>query len=121
MLDIDHFKRVNDDYGHQAGDRALERLAAIVMQELREADRLGRYGGEEFLIVTPGINRVQAAALAERLRQRIAQETFDAIPRMTCSFGVCELEGDNADSLVRRADELLYEAKHAGRNSVIAR
>jgi diguanylate cyclase (GGDEF)-like protein/PAS domain S-box-containing protein len=118
MFDIDRFKDVNDAHGHLVGDRVLVQLCEIVSQELRSADRLARYGGEEFVIVTPGIARDQAAVLAERQRGRIASARFDDAGPITCSFGVCQYENGNADDLIRRADDLLYAAKRAGRNRV---
>ena len=120
MFDIDHFKRVNDAYGHQAGDRVLTGVAKCVREELRGVDVLARYGGEEFVIVTPGITQEQAAPLAERLRARIAATQFDSLPTITCSFGVCGFDGGNVDDFIRRVDTLLYQAKQAGRNRVMA-
>jgi len=120
MFDLDHFKNVNDAHGHQAGDTVLRGIAECVLRELRGADVLARYGGEEFVIVAPGIARRQAEALAERLRARIAAERFEGLPRVTCSFGVCEFNGGDADSLIARVDELMYEAKRKGRNCVVA-
>jgi diguanylate cyclase (GGDEF)-like protein len=121
MFDIDHFKRVNDRYGHQAGDAVLARLAEVVRAELRGGDRLVRYGGEEFLVIAPGIGLKQAAALASRLRRMVAATRFEALPRITCSFGACAYEKDaDADALIRRVDDLLYAAKQAGRNRVVA-
>ncbi len=121
MFDIDHFKRVNDRYGHQAGDAVLVRLAEVVRAELRRGDRLVRYGGEEFLVIAPGIGLRQAASLAARLRRVVAATKFEALARITCSFGVCAYEKDpDADALIRRVDDLLYAAKQAGRNRVVA-
>jgi len=118
MFDIDHFKDVNDAHGHQAGDRVLAGIARRVREELRGVDVLARYGGEEFVIAAPGIARSKAALLAERLRAQIAGMQFDTLPRITCSFGVCEFDGGDADDLIRRADNLMYRAKQAGRNRV---
>ena len=120
MFDLDHFKKVNDTHGHQAGDRLLAGIVECVRGELRAVDVLARYGGEEFVVAAPGIGWRQAEALAERLRARIAAERFDALPQVTCSFGVCGFDGGDADSLIRRADELMYEAKRKGRNCVVA-
>jgi len=120
MFDIDYFKRINDEFGHDAGDKLLQHLTLITKAVLREADSLIRYGGEEFIVVTPGIGAVQAAALAERLRLRIEQTRFDAAPQLTCSFGVCELNDGDADSLLRRVDDFMYQAKRAGRNRVVS-
>lgn len=119
MFDIDHFKIVNDTYGHLAGDRVLLRIAEIVQQELRSVDLLARYGGEEFLIVAPGIGRQRAVVLAERLRVLIAAEKFDDLPQITCSFGVYQFEDENTDALFRRVDDLMYKAKQQGRNRVV--
>jgi len=118
MFDIDHFKKINDMHGHQAGDRVLVRIAQIVGGELRTMDRLARYGGEEFLVVAPGITRRQAAVLAERLRKRIASAQYNSIGHVTCSFGACQSNGGSTDSFIRRVDNLLYKAKKAGRNRV---
>jgi diguanylate cyclase (GGDEF)-like protein len=118
MFDIDHFKKVNDAYGHQAGDRVLTGMAECVRKELRGVDVLARYGGEEFVIAAPGITREKAALFAERLRQRIAGMQFDSLPRITCSFGVCEFDGGDVDEFIRRVDKLLFRAKQAGRNRV---
>ena len=120
MFDIDHFKKINDMHGHQTGDRVLARIAQIVCGKLRAMDRLARYGGEEFVIVTPGITWRQAAVLAERLRKRIASAQYDFIGHVTCSFGVCQADAETTDSVIRRVDNLLYQAKKAGRNCVVA-
>lgn len=119
MFDIDHFKTVNDTLGHLAGDRVLVRIAEIVQQELRSVDLLSRYGGEEFLIVAPGIDRQRAVVLAERLRTLIATADFDPAGQITCSFGVHQFDGEDTDSIFRHVDELLYKAKQQGRNCVV--
>ena len=120
MFDIDHFKKVNDTYGHLAGDRVLVKIADVVREELRSVDLLARYGGEEFVIVTPDIGRPQAVTLAERLRTLIASAKFDAVPQVTCSFGVYQFDNDNMDSFIRHVDDLLYQAKEKGRNCVVS-
>ena len=120
MFDIDHFKKVNDTYGHLAGDRVLVKIADVVREELRSVDLLARYGGEEFMIVTPDIGRPQAVTLAERLRTLIAAAKFDAVPQVTCSFGVYQFDNDNMDSFIRHVDDLLYQAKEKGRNCVVS-
>ncbi len=119
MFDIDHFKQINDRYGHQAGDRMLAGLAEAVREELRSVDRLARYGGEEFLVLAPGTDRAQAVVLAERLRVRIGSSRFDSFPPITCSFGVCQFQDENTDALIRRVDDLLYKAKESGRNCIV--
>ena len=123
MLDIDHFKQVNDRYGHQVGDHVLAETASQVQRSMRQTDFVGRYGGEEFLLVLPQTDAAGAAIIAERARV-ILQET--AMPDagggtfgITASFGVAEWhDGDNVDALVGCADAALYRAKEAGRNRV---
>jgi len=123
MLDIDHFKRVNDDHGHAAGDAELRRFAELVLASLRKTDQAGRLGGEEFAILLPGADGQGALEFAERLRARIAAEEVvydDRKLRITVSIGVTQLA--QADALaeiaLRRADEALYQAKANGRNRV---
>lgn len=119
MFDIDHFKMINDTHGHLAGDHVLVRIAEIVQQELRSVDLLARYGGEEFLIVAPGIDRLRAMKLAERLRMLIAGEKFGPVPKVTCSFGVYQFIDEDTDTLFRHVDDLMYKAKQQGRNRVV--
>ncbi|AMY68783.1 sensor domain-containing diguanylate cyclase [Frigidibacter mobilis] len=121
VLDVDHFKLVNDVYGHPAGDTVLRTIAQRCMGDLREADLLGRLGGEEFAVLLPQINAKGALDLAERLRTLVAAapvETNGASLRVTASFGVCSLTDDikTADAWLAVADALLYEAKASGRN-----
>lgn len=121
LLDVDSFKALNDTHGHDAGDRALRHLVAAVQSRLRGPDLLGRWGGEEFLIVAPETDAAQAAHLAEACRRMLASEPFEEVGPVTASFGVAQwAEGDTMEDLVRRADVALYEAKHAGRNRVHA-
>ena len=130
LLDIDHFKQINDKYGHQTGDQVLIALGKTALEVLRETDILTRYGGEEFLIMSPHTPLAGAIKLAERIRQYIEAHDFglpkapDAThgPKVTVSIGVAVL-GDgieDTESLVRAADENLYRAKQQGRNQVIA-
>jgi diguanylate cyclase (GGDEF)-like protein len=116
---VDSFKRVNDSFGHSAGDHVLAGTATAIRQQLRTTDTFGRWGGEEFLVVAPETDREQAALLAERLRAVVAQQIYPQVGNVTASFGVaiyhCE---DTAESLVRRADAALYRAKLNGRNRV---
>ncbi|MFZ5812955.1 MAG: diguanylate cyclase [Thermodesulfobacteriota bacterium] len=119
LLDIDHFKRVNDTYGHDAGDAVLVEMARLVMGLLRESDRLARWGGEEFLVVVPGVGIEGGMDLAGRLRQAVAGNAFPGVPGVTASFGVAEYRpGEAVESLVKRADAALYRAKAGGRNRV---
>ncbi len=128
VLDIDHFKRVNDTYGHDAGDRVLQEFAERLSRSVRGIDLACRYGGEEFLIAMPDTDMAFAAVVAERLRQEIATSKFvinggrDEIA-ITVSVGIASTENgpadDSAQKLIKRADDALYEAKTGGRNRVI--
>ena len=119
LLDIDHFKRINDTYGHQAGDRALIDIAHLLSEGSRETDVVGRWGGEEFMIVLPHTDLTGAGRLAEKMRTTIAAHEFSGIGQQTASFGVAAYRiDDQPNDLVARADAALYEAKHAGRNRV---
>ena len=119
MLDIDHFKRVNDEHGHQTGDEVLQALAADLRARLRQTDGVGRWGGEEFLLVLPETTRADALRLLEELRAHVARDRAP-LPRFTVSVGVAEFPADGGEllPLVAAADTRLYEAKHAGRDRV---
>lgn len=123
MLDLDHFKHVNDTHGHLVGDQALQTLVRTVAAELREGDILARFGGEEFLVLLPMAPRDAASQLAERLRCAIAGVKFadgDTLVPLRASFGVAELAADEGVAgWLRRVDLALYEAKDAGRNRVV--
>lgn len=127
ILDIDHFKLVNDSYGHQAGDLILQELAASIGDSCRRYDFIGRYGGEEFIIGLPSAGREDAKRTAERMRKAV-EEQRKYIPqrhtyvKVTASFGVAAIQpGDayNIDMLIKQADDALYRAKRAGRNRVV--
>ncbi len=119
IFDVDRFKQVNDTYGHQAGDRVLVRLAAIVAERLRASDVFARWGGEEFVVLVPDLEGRTACQVAEKLRVAIEQTAFDGVGATTCSFGVAQYdEDDTAESLIARADLALYRAKLNGRNRV---
>ena len=122
MLDADHFKRVNDTFGHGAGDEVLKALVATGQQQLRSPDILGRLGGEEFAVLLPDTSLAQGLALAERFRQAVAERQVsagDASIRLTISLGVVALSAqDSTDSAMERADQALYRAKACGRNRV---
>jgi diguanylate cyclase (GGDEF)-like protein len=126
MLDIDHFKQVNDTYGHATGDEVLRQVAQRCRSSIRDVDILGRYGGEEFALLLPDTTLASAkAGLAERLRRTVADEpviTAHGPITVTVSLGVAELQSDTADvdSLLDSADSALYQAKAAGRNRVEA-
>ncbi len=119
MFDIDHFKQVNDQHGHAAGDQVLAGLADLVRGNVRQTDHLFRWGGEEFLILCPRADAAEAAAVAEKLRGLAAGLEFPGGLRITVSFGVARLlSGESVEDLMRRADEALYAAKRGGRNRV---
>ena len=121
MLDIDFFKRVNDVYGHQAGDQLLVSVAELLRQRTREIDLVGRWGGEEFIVICPYTNLEGALSLAEDLRVTVEQQPFTHEQHITISLGVSTYqEGDTGKDLVARADAALYAAKNAGRNRVCA-
>ncbi|MCE5283477.1 MAG: GGDEF domain-containing protein [Deltaproteobacteria bacterium] len=125
MMDIDDFKRINDTYGHLAGDNVLRRLAAVTLSCLRRNDFFGRYGGEEFIVLLPETDGAGASLLAERLRSRIAEASVQEGPatvRWTVSIGLTVLHAADAaelDLLLRTADEALYSAKAQGKNRVV--
>jgi diguanylate cyclase (GGDEF)-like protein len=123
IFDIDHFKKINDEYGHAAGDQTLRGLAERCRMSSRAVDVIGRYGGEEFVVLLPETNLESARLVAERLRQTIMKNPFEtnAGPlEVTISIGVAESSKlDTLKTLVERADIALYEAKHAGRNRVM--
>lgn len=125
MMDIDDFKSVNDTYGHQVGDIVLMKIAEILKKETRKFDIVGRYGGEEFLIIAPGISKEKAFKLAERIRKRVEKEEFKVDGekfKVSVSVGISELMSDDPQSvndLVKIADMRLYKAKLAGKNCVV--
>ncbi|MDO8142877.1 MAG: diguanylate cyclase [Candidatus Brocadiales bacterium] len=119
MLDIDHFKLVNDTHGHQAGDAVLKEMAKLISENIRDADLLARYGGEEFMILTSHTDRESAFALAEKLREKVRTAKFDGALHITCSFGVTQFhDRDTTDSFLKRIDDALYKAKNNGRDRV---
>jgi diguanylate cyclase (GGDEF) domain len=119
MFDIDHFKQVNDVHGHQVGDMVLINLAQAVSAHIRENDIFARWGGEEFMILAPGIPKDSAAQLAEKLRDMVAKTDFPVSRRITISLGVAQFQDeDTPRSLAKRVDDALYKAKHGGRNRV---
>src|SRR6185312_6482127 len=125
MCDLDKFKSVNDTYGHQAGDAVLRQLAQLLREQAREIDRVGRYGGEEFMLILPGASADAAVTFAERVRKAVAGRTFSfagAVIRRTMSCGVAAWPHPgipDTAALVRAADDALYAAKAQGRNRVV--
>jgi diguanylate cyclase (GGDEF)-like protein len=123
MLDIDHFKQLNDEYGHRVGDVTLQRVAQTIRSSLRQEDRVYRYGGEEFVAIMPNADMEHGRQLAERLREQIAQllltgENLETVGPVTVSIGLASFPADGEDmgTLIRLADEAMYEAKENGRN-----
>lgn len=121
MLDLDHFKLINDQFGHQIGDQVLRTVTRFILDSIRPYDRIFRYGGEEFLISMPQTDSESAAQMAERLRLGIAglQHNYGGtpLPPVTVSFGVAGFEPElNVEDVIEHADQALYAAKHAGRN-----
>ncbi len=119
ITDVDHFKRVNDNFGHDTGDKVLQALTALLKQRLRESDLLFRLGGEEFAVLLRQIDAPGAIVVAEALRKQIETAVIPDIPPFTISIGICTyIAGDTADSMMKRADKALYQAKNQGRNRV---
>jgi diguanylate cyclase (GGDEF)-like protein/PAS domain S-box-containing protein len=119
MFDIDHFKKINDTYGHSAGDYVLKTIADIVRETIRKIDYLVRWGGEEFVIISSETNLEKAHALAERIREKTESYKFDKVGKVTVSLGVTEFkEQDTKDTLIKRTDDIMYKAKERGRNRV---
>jgi diguanylate cyclase (GGDEF)-like protein/PAS domain S-box-containing protein len=120
MIDIDHFKNVNDTYGHQVGDYTLTTIAQILSKHIRTSDIIGRYGGEEFMILCPETHKEAAAGIGEKLRKTISEYDFETIGHATVSIGVAEMEsGDTKEALIYKTDTALYKAKDGGRNQVV--
>ena len=121
MFDIDHFKRVNDDHGHAAGDAMLRELADRVRRSIRRVDWLFRYGGEEFVVAAPHTPMAQATTLAEKLRTLVDATPFPGDIHGSISLGVAQARpGETVESLMGRVDAALYAAKNSGRNRVVA-
>lgn len=121
MIDLDHFKEVNDTFGHPCGDSVLKRTAAQIMEGCRDTDILGRYGGEEFVLIQPNTALDKAAALSEQLRINFEQSTYEDICgdfRITFSGGLCQWQGEDITEFFIKVDRLLYEAKEGGRNNI---
>lgn len=120
MIDIDHFKRFNDDHGHAAGDRVLYQVAQAIRKHVRGTDTVGRYGGEEILVAVDGSNLQDLLAYAERIRGAVEKLDLEGLPGVTISIGCAIAQPDdrNAEAVRERADQALYVAKACGRNRV---
>lgn len=123
MIDIDHFKRVNDTYGHNIGDDVIRLLAKNIKQGSRESDLICRTGGEEFLALLPDTDMKQAVDIAERLRKKVEKMPLPIPENITISLGVtCFIPGaEQIDNVLKIADDALYQAKHEGRNRVVTK
>src|SRR5206468_3461163 len=121
-FDLDHFKSINDQFGHEIGDRVLSRVADLFRAEMRESDVLARMGGEEFVALLPGEGPEEATEIAERVRQRLRDADDPELPPVTVSAGVVSVVApENLDDVLRAADHALYEAKVSGRDRTITR
>ena len=119
LIDIDHFKRINDAHGHLVGDSFLKAFASLLSTRIRSTDSIGRWGGEEFLILCPETSQSDAQTLAEDLRRAIGGHAFDDVGHATASFGIAEFTADDtSERIMKRADDALYAAKHLGRDRV---
>ncbi len=119
MFDIDHFKWINDTYGHGTGDETLRELVRITGETLRDIDILTRWGGEEFIVLTPDTDKLSASVLAERLRRTVEEHDFPGAGSVTISLGIVQYTGNEAvEDLINRVDERMYQAKRSGRNRV---
>jgi diguanylate cyclase (GGDEF)-like protein len=121
LIDVDHFKRINDLHGHNVGDMFLKAIADILRASFREGDTVGRWGGEEFLIFLPHTRLREAQTMGERLRKTIAQHPFSHLGHQSISLGIAAMQhGETLKSLIHRADKALYTAKKTGRNRVVS-
>ncbi len=119
MLDIDHFKKINDHFDHHTGDNVLKAIVMLIKERLRQTDTLYRYGGEEFVVLALNTDLEEAEHIAQELKQKVSQMNVSSVEGITLSAGVAELQADESTSKwIHRADEALYEAKEAGRNRV---
>ncbi len=119
IFDIDHFKLVNDTYGHSAGDSVLIELTRLVREHIRKTDIFARFGGEEFIVLTPDCDLDCARKLAEKIRETVEEHTFSIVKTITCSFGIATLrKGESKQAMFERADAAVYLAKTNGRNRV---
>ena len=120
LLDIDHFKKINDTYGHPIGDEVLKDFAAILKKSARITDVVGRWGGEEFMIIASETDSVGATKFATTIKKSINEHNFPKVGKVTASFGLTQIDvGDSVEDVVNRADLALYNAKESGRNRVV--
>jgi diguanylate cyclase (GGDEF)-like protein len=121
MIDIDFFKKVNDNYGHPVGDKVISALSLFLKQRLRKTDSVGRYGGEEFAVILPDTSGEDALHFMNDIREVFSQlehNAGDSEFKVSFSCGICSFNGTNADFIIEQADEAMYAAKKQGRNNV---
>jgi diguanylate cyclase (GGDEF)-like protein len=119
ILDIDHFKEVNDTHGHLVGDSVLQKMVLTIDSHTRKSDFFARWGGEEFVLLLVGTSQKDAMTFAENIRLIISNVKFDRVENVSCSFGVSSYKkSDTIDTMIKRADDALYLAKNSGRNNV---
>jgi len=117
MFDFDFFKKVNDTHGHLVGDKVLVSICNLIQSQIRESDSLIRWGGEEFLIITPEVELSGALQIAEKLRKAVEEYTFEIANHITISLSVAQIEEqETTEEFLKRIDDLLYESKNTGRN-----
>lgn len=121
LFDIDHFKQINDNYGHHIGDEVLKKVSELTLEHIRETDILSRWGGDEFFLVLPGIDISDAVKSIEKIRKLIAGSEFITTGSVTCSFGITQfISDDSMEAMYKRSDMALYRAKESGRNTVMS-
>jgi diguanylate cyclase (GGDEF)-like protein/PAS domain S-box-containing protein len=119
MLDIDNFKRVNDNFGHDVGDSVLKNIVQIINSKIKNREPLCRWGGEEFIIILPETDNNKAVEFAEMIRKELCDNPFDGVGKVTASFGVTSfIDGDNTNSIIKKADIFMYKSKEDGKNRV---
>ncbi|WP_345993008.1 sensor domain-containing diguanylate cyclase [Sulfurimonas sp. HSL-1716] len=119
MYDFDHFKQINDTFGHDAGDYVLKESTQVISQVIREIDKIGRYGGEEFLVLLPFSDLSDALEVAQRVKSAVASHRFKDVNQVTISLGVVEYSKDESlQNLLKRVDDKMYQSKHSGRNKI---
>lgn len=119
MYDFDHFKNINDNFGHDMGDYVLKESTKVIKEVIRDIDKIGRYGGEEFLILLPFSTLTSALEVAHRVKDAVSSHHFEGLPQITISLGVVEYKKDESlQSLLKRVDDKMYQSKHSGRNAI---
>lgn len=119
MFDIDQFKQVNDRYGHAMGDKVLVEVAKIITSSVRATDIVGRYGGDEFMVILPACASINALTVAEQIRESVELNIFDDALRITISGGIHEFQGESVDVCINLASQLVYQAKQNGQNCIV--